>query len=363
MVATLGVPRGVVPALAAVLATALLAGCTSSGQALSPPSPRPDPTPSYGRYVALGDSYTAGPFIPTTDLAGGCLRSDHDYPSLVAARLHAGRLVDVSCSGARTRDLTHAQQPFPGARVPPQLRALTPATDLVTIGIGGNDLDLFGTVVRTCTRLRSQDPTGAPCTRALTRTGLDLSHSGAVIANRVAAAVRAVRSRAPRARVLVVGYLRLVPDHGTCRRLPLATGDYALGRRVSATLDHALHSAAGRTGAEYVDMDAASRGHDVCSADPWVNGAVTDRQRALAYHPLRSGMRAVAREVVRSPRAEAPRFVQPAAGSCSRPTTLPSGSVTEAMSLPPPTSRTPSPSVAPASTRAAIVARRSATCQ
>jgi lysophospholipase L1-like esterase len=281
MVATLGVPRGVVPALAAVLATALLAGCTSSGQALSPPSPRPDPTPSYGRYVALGDSYTAGPFIPTTDLAGGCLRSDHDYPSLVAARLHAGRLVDVSCSGARTRDLTHAQQPFPGARVPPQLRALTPATDLVTIGIGGNDLDLFGTVVRTCTRLRSQDPTGAPCTRALTRTGLDLSHSGAVIANRVAAAVRAVRSRVHRARVLVVG-------------------DYALGRRVSATLDHALHSAAGRTGAEYVDMDAASRGHDVCSADPWVNGAVTDRQRALAYHPLRSGMRAVAREVVRT---------------------------------------------------------------
>jgi lysophospholipase L1-like esterase len=300
MVATPGGLRWAAPALAALVATVLLAGCSPSGRALTAPSSRADPTPSYGRYVALGDSYTAGPFIPTTDLAGGCLRSDHDYPSLVAAGLHAGRLVDVSCSGARTRDLTHAQQPFPGARVPPQLRALTPATDLVTIGIGGNDLDLFGTVVRTCTRLRSQDPTGAPCTRALTGTGLDLHRAGATIADRVVGAVRAVRSRAPRARVLVVGYLRLVPDHGTCRRLPLAAGDYALGRRVSATLGHALASASRRTGVGYVDMDAASRGHDVCSADPWVNGAVTDRQRALAYHPLLAGMRAVAREVVRT---------------------------------------------------------------
>ena len=37
-------------------------------------------------YVALGDSYTAGPIIPVqqTDPLG-CLRSDHNYPHLVAA--------------------------------------------------------------------------------------------------------------------------------------------------------------------------------------------------------------------------------------------------------------------------------------
>ena len=39
-------------------------------------------------------------------------------------------------------------------------------------------------------------------------------------------------------------------------------------------------------------MYAASRGHDICSSDPWVNGRVTDRQRALAYHPFAAGMRA-----------------------------------------------------------------------
>ena len=283
-----------------LVAASLLAGCSSSGPAATAPLVSRDPTPPYQRYVALGDSYTAGPFIPTTDLAGGCLRSDHDYPSLLAARLHGSRLVDVSCSGARTRDLTHAQHPFPGARVPPQLRALTAATDVVTVGIGGNDLDLFGTVVRTCTRLRAQDPVGAPCTQALRASGPDLDRARATIADRVASALRAVRSRAPHARVLLVGYLRLVPDHGTCPQLPLAAGDYALARRVSATLDRAMSAAARRAGVEYVDMDAASRGHDVCSSDPWVNGATTDRQRALAYHPLLSGMRAVAREVLRT---------------------------------------------------------------
>ena len=45
-------------------------------------------------------------------------------------------------------------------------------------------------------------------------------------------------------------------------------------------------------------MDAASRGHDICSSDPWVNGRVTKRGVALAYHPLLAGMRADAARVV-----------------------------------------------------------------
>ena len=37
-----------------------------------------------GRYVALGDSYTSAPLVPTqVDL--NCLRSNRNYPSLVAA--------------------------------------------------------------------------------------------------------------------------------------------------------------------------------------------------------------------------------------------------------------------------------------
>jgi GDSL-like lipase/acylhydrolase family protein len=217
---------------------------------------------------------------------------------VLAAQLHVGRLVDVTCSGAATRDLSRPQHPFQGARVPPQLDSVTRGTDLVTLGIGGNDLDLFGTLVATCTRLRDGDPTGSPCGRELARNGPDLEAQAGTISGRVAGALRAVQRRAPHARVVLVGYLRLVPDRGTCTGLPLAAGDYAVGRRISRLLNGALSRAASRTGATFVDMYAASRGHDICSADPWVNGSVTDRTRALAYHPLAAGMRADARQVL-----------------------------------------------------------------
>lgn len=288
-------PRLVAALLVAVVA---LASCTS-GAPTTTNGPRVTPlTVPAGRYVALGDSYSAGPLIPTTDLAGGCARSDHNYPSLLAARLHVTSFADVTCSGAQTRDLTGVQRPFGDSRIPPQLRAVTPVTTLVTLGIGGNDLDLFGTLIGTCTRLRSSDPRGSPCARHLAAAGPDLQAATRTISARVATSLRAVRAKAPRARVVLVGYLRLVPDRGTCRGLPLAAGDYAEGRRISRALDLALRHAARTTGTTYVDMYAVSRGHDICSPDPWVNGAVTNRRRALAYHPFASGMRADARAIL-----------------------------------------------------------------
>ena len=283
----------------AVLAAALLlSGCTSSDDR-SAPAPSPS-APAVQRYVALGDSFSAGPLIPTSDLAGGCLRSDRNYPSLVAEDLDVADFVDVTCSGATTRDLTRVQPTFGDARIPPQLRSVTASTDLVTIGIGGNDLGLFGTLVQTCTSLRASDPDGSPCARRLAERGPDLAAATRLISARVTRGLRAIRSKAPRATVLLVGYLRLVPDRGSCDLLPLAEGDYAEGRRISRVLDRALEQAARRADVRFVDMYAASRGHDICSADPWVNGQVTDRQRALAYHPFAAGMRADADQVLRA---------------------------------------------------------------
>src|SRR4051795_7220746 len=140
-----------------VLAAALLTSCSgASGRAARAPAspssttgaPRVSIAPggagptTYDTYVAMGDSYSAGPLIPTTDLAGGCARSDHNYPSLLADRLHVRSFVDTTRSGAAAGHRALVQHPFQGSRVPPQLNAVTPGTDLVSLGIGGNDLDL-----------------------------------------------------------------------------------------------------------------------------------------------------------------------------------------------------------------------------
>lgn len=250
------------------------------------------------RYVALGDSFTSGPYVPTTDLAAGCFRSDHNYPSLLADRLGVEEFVDVSCAGARTRDLAHRQPTMRGVRVPAQLDAIDADTTLVTVGIGGNDFGLYSHLARTCLRVRDRDPAGSPCRAALAAEGLDPAAVAHRIARNVERALEQVATRAPEARVVLVGYPHIAPSSGECPALlPYATGDVPFGDEVLRRVNAAMRAAATRTGAEFVDMYAASHGHDVCSRLPYVNGVHTDRRRAAAFHPLPRGMRAVTAEL------------------------------------------------------------------
>jgi lysophospholipase L1-like esterase len=294
-----------------VLAAALLlalAGCSSSDDSSADaPDPTPSPTTSsaapsssapasaVGQYVALGDSYTAAPGVPDTDLTTGCARSNHNYPALVAAATGA-QLVDVSCSGASTLSLVGVQQTG-GATLPPQFDALTDDTALVTLGMGGNDLGLFQTMVGTCAQLGAGDPSGAPCRdRFAPDGGKDqLTERAQKIGDRVGAAVAGIHDRAPQAQVLLVGYPQPVPDSGTCPILPLAAGDYAYVRSVTEALNAALQKAAEDNDATYVDVAAASAGHDICAGDQaWVNGSQTDLTRAIAFHPFAAEQQAVA---------------------------------------------------------------------
>ena len=108
--------------------------------------------PTYDHYVAMGDSFTAAPFVPLTDIARGCLRSSNNYPHLVAAALHIDDLQDRSCSGAQTADLPGSQRTARGLNVPPQFLALDEETDLVTVGIGANNHRLYAQIATVCRR-------------------------------------------------------------------------------------------------------------------------------------------------------------------------------------------------------------------
>ncbi|MFL6116886.1 MAG: SGNH/GDSL hydrolase family protein [Catenulispora sp.] len=259
----------------------------------------------FHHYVALGDSYTSGPFIPAQRLDPlGCGRSTANYPSVVAAALHVGAFTDVSCAGADTTDLARPQQvPLNGTNAP-QLDALRLDTDLVTVGIGGNDFDLFDRLVTTCPGLRPGDPTGNPCEEHFTTNGVDTVKTViGTIRPRIDAALGAIRQRSPGARVLVVGYPRIAPENGYCPDvLPFADGDYAWLNQVERDLNQALEDAAANGDAEFVDTYGPSRGHDACArgGSAWINGKDQDVFAAAAYHPVKAGMAGVAAVVLRA---------------------------------------------------------------
>ncbi len=249
------------------------------------------------RYVALGDSYTSAPLVPVTDVANGCFRSSGNYPARVARALGA-HLVDRSCGGATTRHLWRPQ--FPG--VPPQLRAVNRRTDLVSLGIGGNDGEVFRRMLENCARANFRSEGAQPCReRMTTASGRDrLLDAVARTRASLLRAVRAIHHRAPDARVLLVGYPQLLAAGRSCDQLPLAHGDYAYVAKVNRALDQNLRYAARRAEATYVDVWSASKGHDICAKHPWVNGSQNDQQRAAAFHPFATEQQAVADLVVRT---------------------------------------------------------------
>lgn len=286
--------------LALVALAAILTACSNAAEPEPLParetgSPAGTPT-RYDQYVALGDSYTAAPLVPPTDTSTLCLRSEVNYPALVAEAMPGTVLTDVSCSGASTRDTT-TRQVGRGGSVPPQFDALRPGTDLVTIGLGGNDENLFAGTLGNCVQVAAHDPDGMPCTEAAAG-GRDLDRMLRRIRANVAAVVDGVQQRSPHARVLVIGYPQLIPATGTCEDLPLATGDYPFARTINEGLADAVEGAADDAGVEFVDLWAPSAGHDICSEDPWINGRVTSAETALAYHPLAVEQQAVADLIV-----------------------------------------------------------------
>ncbi len=252
-------------------------------------------------YASLGDSFTSGPLIPDQHGAPvDCLRSSHNYPSLVAASLGVSSFTDVSCAGATTADMSTPQSVTLGTN-PPELNALSPATTLVTLGIGGNDLD-FANVVIACSALSFINPFGSPCQKHYTSGGTDrLALNVARTAPKVAAVLQEIHQRAPAARILVIGYPVVLPNtgHGCWPLVPVAHGDVVYLRGVEMRLNSMLASAAAAHGATYVNTYTDSIGHDVCQAPGtrWVEGIVPTSP-AAPVHPNALGERAMARQVL-----------------------------------------------------------------
>ena len=279
------------------------------------------------RYVALGDSFTAdwGVDPVASDApSAGCRQSSNDYPHQVAANLGLA-LHDVSCSGATTKEMTSPQTVFPDTSKTypaalPQFQALGPTTDIVTVGIGGNDFG-FAEIAAACavdpvtgyvfgdatwpssayfTACRDYyDPGGTPGADTLRQ------RIAAVVGPVVRQTVAGIRQRAPQAKVFYVDYLSIAPQQAdspnpatypqSCylsllnsQAFPFGAVDTPYLAGLQNLLNDTVDAAATAAGATVISPYAQSRTHTPCAgtADPWINGiTVSVFQQNAAEEP------------------------------------------------------------------------------
>ena len=164
-------------------------------------------------YVALGDSYSSGvgadvdptktmPVANSFDPAsGGCQRAYKAYPVLLANNLGA-QLRNVSCAGATTSNILTTGQ----FGQPAQINAVTSDAQLVTVTIGGNDIEFSG--IMNCIASKECDGSSPEAI-----TTLDILNNQ--LYDRISNVITAVQQRAPGARILVGGYPQIYPNEGS----------------------------------------------------------------------------------------------------------------------------------------------------
>lgn len=234
------------------------------------------------RYVAMGSSYAAGYHI--TPLEPGidpCGRSLVDYPHLVAKKLHL-KLSDVSCGGAVTANALNTPQ----GTAPPQIDAVTAKTRLVTMTIGGNDVDYIGTA-SAC----GSDPTCAS-TADPTTTNTEF----AALPHSLTKLIKAIRKKAPKVTIVLVTYPRLVPAK-PCTALNYTASATQLVGSIGSRLEKVFVAVAKKTHILIADPYKLAAGHGPCASGSkrWVVGL--HPTNGWPYHPTAAGHREMARLV------------------------------------------------------------------
>jgi lysophospholipase L1-like esterase len=254
--------------LSAAVATVLAALPFSASAPAA--SATPAPVPEYAEYVALGDSWSADVVIADTDglpdsthAPTGCAQSHRNYPKLLAAALKVPVFRDATCGSATTDDFYAPQTGLPtGETNPAQFDRLTPTTDLVTVGIGGNDAGFAGAAMDCLSPL----PQGARCKEKYTAGGTDqLAKAIEESEPKLVRALAEIRRRAPEARILMLDYLAGIPQKGCYPVVPVSDSDMAYLHETFKKLNAMVERAAAAGGAEFVDTYTPSIGHHVCA--------------------------------------------------------------------------------------------------
>ncbi len=224
------------------------------------------------QYVNLGDSFSAG-FGSGTLRAGpipGCLQGTGPSHVTRLASLPGVHLtVDASCAGATPEDITA----IAGA-----VRTQLATADLVTLTLGGNDLDLAG-LITACSTLGSD----AACRQALAmarQTLPSITASARTTLRRIDASTSG--------RILVLGYPRLFsPQYGD--------NDFVTARharqlnRIADGLNRAVRAATRRTHTRFVPVAGPFNRHGLGSPTSWIYFNTANPGDPFNMHPTTTG--------------------------------------------------------------------------
>lgn len=303
-----------------LVGSALIASLTVSTAAAAPGA-------TYEEYVSLGDSWTADVVLlgvdgrPTSEFVPlDCFQATNNYPKQVAKGLGVERFTDASCGGATTVDFTQPQSGLPlGGTNPAQFDRLTPTTDLVTVGIGGNDAGLAGAVVQCLSvlpvpipGLGLPSPLGASCKAAFTEGGVDrMSEAIEESEPKVVAALEGVHERSPDADVFLVNYLAGIRGPGCWPYVPMLDVDAVWISEKLQELNAMLVDAAEQADAKVIDTYTPTIGHDVCQlphvryAEALIPASVNGPALAVPFHPNSAGANAQSQIVLTAIRGAA----------------------------------------------------------
>lgn len=229
-------------------------------------------------YVALGDSYASG-LGAAPYRAGGCSQSiGNSYPAQWVTKkgraAFGDTIVNATCSGATVADVRSKQ-----------LAALDKNTGWVTVTVGGNDVG-FAQTLGLCIL---SDANCAAAVQAGVKTATE------TLPGRLNALFSDIRSKAPNAKVYVVGYPRLLTTAAMAEGCLFNADRRARLNHGADVLAEVLRNqTVRRNGFTYVDGRDIFAGHESCGGDPWIRGMNAGSE---AFHPNAEGYERYARRL------------------------------------------------------------------
>ena len=224
-------------------------------------------------YVALGDSYAAGWGGGERYFNGDCKQSAQGYPALLDAQERIDLVANATCKGAKTSDVINTQ-----------LSALKPDTRLVTLTVGGNDLDVSGLA-----NLCLTEP--ANCIAEINlRLTTRLPKLGPALIELYAT----VAAQAPDARIVVTGYPHLFEPAPGSPNADIIDAINKATDQLNATIKEAVTVTQNAdVNIRYVDVVPEFAGHGlVIPFNP--NAFINPPGHEAAFHPNAAGYRAYA---------------------------------------------------------------------